>query len=193
MRSLPTLALLVVLSGCGESCSCGAAAIERSGSTSAAPTTPIIAWDAFKPLAPDAFDVYRATGVATGHALDDLPARARISTLKRVYAHGDSTLEIELIDTAQAPSVRALFTQLDRLNRKTELSVVHATTVQDRPALAQWNRGTGTARVGVLVADRVLVNLNVKPATSPEVALELANLFDFPALEKVIAGAQPRP
>jgi hypothetical protein len=191
MRKRSGLALLLVLSGCGDSCSCESKpSPNASAARSAASAVPVVPWQAFAPFAPDALGEYRADGEAKGRVFDDLPAGSKLSTLKRSYSKGDSKLEIELIDSVQAAGLHALFSTLSRMNRTTALSVVQATTVSGYPALAQWNKGTGVARVGVLVAERWVVNVNVKPETSPDAAVTLAQHVDFAGLAKLSATAK---
>lgn len=204
MRWFSMLTVFMVLGGCANSCSCsgsGSAEGTSSFSTTAEPAPgqeksplppaaavidgPVVAWEAFKPFAPDAFEGYQADEPPSGKKFG-LPNDSQIATLRRTYKKGDASLEIELIDTAQAPGVRELFLQASQMSRQTAQSVMRPSTVRGHKALEQWNEANATARASVLVADRLLVNVNVKPASSPDVARALAEKVDLEGVAALV-------
>lgn len=118
-----------------------------------------------------------------------LPNGGMLTSAKRRYALGESHLTLELMDTQHAPALRALLAQQQAKGHTTETSSWKTVTISGRPGFVQWNGKRETAVATLLVGDRVLVNLQVDPAKTAEVAGTLAQMLPFEAIEKLVAAS----
>jgi hypothetical protein len=188
---------LALLAGCQESgpASEPAPAAAPQG-TAAQPTkAPGFAPDAFKPpakpvegepvpesrlltLLPEQLDGFVPDGEATGRRVN-VPNSGALTTVKRTYKKDAASLELEIIDSLHSPNIRSIVKLSAQIETDTPTVVRKPTKVGEHLAIAQWHQATGTARVGVLVDDRFILNFNLKPATAPDPALELAKKYDF--------------
>jgi hypothetical protein len=146
------------------------------------------AWRALAFFVPDVLDGYRARTATEGRDLM-LGAGIGFVSVKRAYSKDNVQLELELIDTAHCERVRDVFNRSRELQREADSVVIRPLKIQGQKALAQWLDSTRVARTSVLVADRFLLNANVKPADSPEPSIALLQKLDWDALEKL--AAQP--
>ncbi|HEY2735990.1 MAG TPA: hypothetical protein VGI70_18460 [Polyangiales bacterium] len=165
---------------------------DRKGKRRRAPA-PKSTGDTWRGLAffvPDSIEGYRARSVTEGRDLglvDDLG----FVTIKRAYGKDDRMYELELLDVSHCEKMRDVFNRSREIQRETATAVIRPTRVQNHKALTQWFDSTHTARTSVLVADRFLVNLNVKPADSPEPSLTFIEKLDWPALDRYAATPAP--
>jgi hypothetical protein len=139
---------------------------------------------------PDKLDGYRARSVLEGHDLTLTPDIALL-TARRAYARDGVSLDLEVIDTQRGDRVRNVFKRTRELSRETPNAVLRPMKVQGHPALSQWTQATRVARTSVLVADRFLVNANVKPADSVTPSIDAVQKLDWAALEKLAAEPSP--
>jgi hypothetical protein len=124
------------------------------------------AWLALKFFLPDILEGYRARMAIEGRDIS-LGADLGLLSVRRAYGNKeDLVIEVELIDVTACERVRDLFNRSRELQRDTEKAVIRPMRVHGQKALSQWLDATKTARTSVLVADRFLVNANVKPADS---------------------------
>jgi hypothetical protein len=140
----------------------------------------------FLPLVPKSFEGFRAKADAEGKDID-LGEGAGFAVLKRSYAKGGTWLEIEVVDAQGAKPLRALFAKTRELERDTQVAVIKPMKVQGHQAIAQWNETARAARVSVLVEDRYLVNLHVRPADGIANAVSLAEKVE---LSKLASGGE---
>jgi hypothetical protein len=150
------------------------------------------AWRALAFFLPDAFEGYRARMAIEGRDVSLGPDLGLIS-VRRAYGNKDDLMiEVELIDVAQSPRVRDLFNRSRELQRESDKAVIRPMRMHGQKALSQWLDSTKTARTSVLVADRFLVNANVKPAESTAPSIDFMQKLDWAALEQ-FAAAPPVP
>jgi hypothetical protein len=148
------------------------------------------AWRALTFFVPDVLEGYRARTASDGHDMY-LGAGVGFLTVKRAYGKDNVLLELELIDAAHCERVRDLFNHARELQRETDSVVIRPLKVQGQKALVQWLDATRVARVSVLVAERFLLNANLKPAESPAASIALAQKLDWQALEKLALTPAP--
>jgi hypothetical protein len=146
------------------------------------------AWRALAFFVPDVLDGFRARTATEGRDLM-LGGGMGFISVKRAYAKDNVQLELELIDTAHCERVRDVFNRSRELQREADTVVIRPLKIQGQKALAQWLDSTKVARTSVLVADRFLLNANVKPADSPAASIALVEKLDWDALDKL--AAQP--
>ncbi len=135
----------------------------------------------FLPLVPKSFEGFRAKADAEGKDID-LGEGSGFAVLKRSYAKGGTWLEIEVVDTEGAKPLRTLFEKTRELERDTQEAVIKRIKVQGHDAIAQWNQTARAARVTVLVAQRYLVNLHMRPADGIAGAVSLAEKVELEKL-----------
>jgi hypothetical protein len=140
----------------------------------------------FLPLVPKSFDGFRAKADAEGKDID-LGEGSGFAVLKRSYAKGGTWLEIEVVDTEGAKPLRTLFEKTRELERDTQAAVIKPIQVQGHKAIAQWNETARAARVSVLVDERYLVNLHLRPADGIANAVSLAEKVE---LAKLASGGE---
>jgi hypothetical protein len=143
----------------------------------------------FLPLVPKSFEGFRAKSDPEGRDID-LGEGASFAVLKRGYAKGGVWLEIEVVDTEGSKALRALFDKTRELDRDTQDAVIKAIKVQGYKAVAQWNTTSRDARVTVLVDNRYLVNVRVRPADGIAAAVGLAEKIEFSELAKLPADSE---
>jgi hypothetical protein len=142
------------------------------------------AWLALKFFLPDILQGYRARMAIEGRDIS-LGADLGLLSVRRAYGNKDDLMiEVELIDVTECERVRDLFNRSRELQRDTEKAVIRPMRVHGQKALSQWLDATKTARTSVLVADRFLVNANVKPADSTAPSIAFVEKLDWAALEQ---------
>ena len=142
------------------------------------------AWLALKFFLPDILEGYRARMAIEGRDIS-LGADLGLLSVRRAYGNKeDLMIEVELIDVTACERVRDLFNRSRELQRDTEKAVIRPMRVHGQKALSQWLDATKTARTSVLVADRFLVNANVKPADSTAPSIAFVEKLDWAALEQ---------
>ncbi|HEX4351872.1 MAG TPA: hypothetical protein VHZ95_03140, partial [Polyangiales bacterium] len=149
-------------------------------------------WRGLAFFVPDSIEGYRARSVTEGRDLglvDDLG----FVTIRRAYGKDDQMYELEVLDISHCEKVRDVFNRSREIQRETASAVIRPMRVQNHKALTQWFDSTHTARTSVLVADRFLVNLNVKPADSPEPSLTFIEKLNWPALDQYATTPAPAP
>jgi hypothetical protein len=154
------------------------------------PPSATSAWRSLRVFVPDKLDGYRARSVLEGHDLTLTPD-ITLLTARRAYARDGVSLDLEVIDTQHGERVRGVFKRTRELSRETANAVLRPMKVQGHPALSQWTQATRVARTSVLVADRFLVNANVKPADSVTPSIDAVQKLDWAALEKLAAEPSP--
>jgi hypothetical protein len=206
MRSCTLPFCLALLVGCQESgpASQPAPAAAAPGPSASAPKpAPAFARDAFKapavpiegepvdeqrllPILPDQLDGYVAEGPATARRVS-VPNGGALTTVKRTYKKDASTLELEVIDSLHSPNIRSIVKLSAQIETDTASVVRKPEKVGAYTAIAQWHAATSMARIGVLVDDRFIVNVNLNPASAFEPGLELARKLDLAPLAKLSA------
>jgi hypothetical protein len=141
-------------------------------------------WRAYAFFAPDSFEGYKARTATEGHDIG-LSSKVGFVSLRRAYAKDGVSFELELLDVAHCPRLRDVFLRSRELSRESESVVIRPMKVQSERAVTQWLASNNIARTSVLVADRFLVNVNVKPASSPNASIAIASKLDFAGLEKL--------
>jgi hypothetical protein len=142
------------------------------------------AWLALKFFLPDILQGYRARMAIEGRDIS-LGADLGLLSVRRAYGNKeDLMIEVELIDVSACERVRDLFNRSRELQRDTEKAVIRPMRVHGQKALSQWLDSTKIARTSVLVAERFLVNANVKPADSIAPSIAFVEKLDFAALEQ---------
>lgn len=141
----------------------------------------------FSPLVPSKFEGFKAKAEPEGKDID-LGEGAGLSVLKRAYYKGGTALEIEVVDTMEAKPLRTLFDKTREVELHNESAVVKPVKVQGQKAYAQWNSTGRASRVTVLVDNRFLVNLSLRPTDSITAGLDLAEKLEFSELQKLSAN-----
>jgi len=151
------------------------------------PTDPVlegVRCAAFVPFLPPTFEGYRAKSVAEGKDID-LGEGAGLALLKRGYFKSSTALDLEIVDTAQSKPLRTLFERTRALEHDGEAAVIKPIRVQGHAALAQWNSTAKATRVTVLVAERYLVHVTLRPSEGLAGAIELASKLDLAGLAEL--------
>lgn len=146
-------------------------------------------WRSLKFFFPGIVEGYRAYAVTEGHDLD-LGNGEPVVIVKRAYRKDALLLELEVLDTAHTERLRSTFLRMRELTRETANAVFRPYKLQNRRAFAQWTSQTASARASVLVADRYLVHVSMKPVQSPDPCIGLLAKLDLGSLDK-LAGTPP--
>jgi hypothetical protein len=146
------------------------------------------AWRSLTFFMPDSIEGFRARMGRDGRDID-VGAPQPILTVRRSYANKEGViLDLELIDTGGSPRLRELFGRTRELARDNERAVFRALKVQGQRAFSQWLDASKSARTSVLVADRFLVNVDMKPINSPALGVAVAQKLDIPKLLELAAS-----
>ena len=141
-------------------------------------------WRSLKFFFPGVLEGYRAYAVTEGHDLD-LGNGEPVVIVKRAYRKDALLLDLEVLDTAHTERLRSTFLRMRELTRDNDRAVFRPYKLQNRRAFAQWTAQTGSARASVLVADRYLVHVSMKPVQSPEPCIGLLAKLDLGSLDKL--------
>jgi hypothetical protein len=139
---------------------------------------------------------------ALGDATSSMPAEPKTSPLanggtlssaKRTYTWNEGSVTLEVIDTLHAPALRMLLERKQTEGHTSATSSWKPITLGDRPGFVQWNGTRKTAVTTLLVGGRLLVNVQLEPASSTDDAFKIAQSVPFEALEKLAASAVEEP
>jgi hypothetical protein len=157
---------------------------EAIARVTSAPAPDHARWRSLKYFFPGIVEGYRAYAVTEGHDLD-LGNGEPVVIVKRAYRKGSLLLELEVLDTASTERLRSTFLRMRELTRDNDRAVFRPYKLQNRRAFAQWTAQTASARASVLVADRYLVHVSMKPVQSPEPCVGFLAKLDLASLDKL--------
>jgi hypothetical protein len=161
---------------------------ERRGWRPLAPSA-TTAWRRLAFFMPSSVEGFKPRAVLEGHDLD-VGAEEPVLMARRAYANKDGvSLELELLDAARCPRLRDLVLRTRELSRDNREAVLRALKVQGQRGEAQWFASNKTARTSVVVADRFIVHVVVKPVESPALSIAVAEQLDFAGLENLPPSA----
>ena len=199
---LITFALCCLLSACSD---CDASAAPTRTEATAKPPeleaqppaypppqgTPL-STDALAPLVPESIGDFARSGVVEPQSRK-IGNGGTITTVRSAYLHDADELQLEISDALHAPPLIALIKKQQGTNTLTSKSSYDGVAVAGFPAIVQWQAATHTAFANLLVGDRLIVNLRLKPANSADAVIALAaNLPLQEALKLARASEQPR-
>ncbi|MCA9670461.1 MAG: hypothetical protein KC503_32920 [Myxococcales bacterium] len=123
-------------------------------------------WKALQPFLPDTLGTLPAVDPVSGQNTNMGPMN--VSMVRRSYGVKKSAkvagtrARVQIIDTAQAPMMRAMVGMGSKMKGDAE-SVSETTKVGGHPALLRWHRPTMTGKMSLLVGGRFLINMGVRP------------------------------
>lgn len=132
---------------------------------------------------------FEATGSATTTATH-LPSGNTLPQARRNYRRGNVDLEIEVMDTLYTPAVGAIVKRAQTMKRETATNLMMGFQFKGNPAVKQWTKVNDTARVGTLIGERLILNVNVTPASSPDIALAVAQNVDYEAANALLGAVE---
>jgi hypothetical protein len=150
--------------------------------------TPVPAEELSK-LLPDKVGTAHATGAVTARTTP-MANKGVMTAARRQYQHDQASLQVEVSDTLHAPAIRLLVDRQVDVERSTKNTFFSGTRIEGHPALVQWNAKSSTAFINLLVGGRLLVNLKLEPAESPEPVIALAQEFPYVSVERLAARAK---
>lgn len=155
------------------------------------PTGPAVPWQSLESFAPDTIGDYVALGPAEGRALPATGTQGNVEAIKREYEKDGVHFQVEILDALYAPAVRQIVKKMQGSDRSVEGKVLRGTTLRGYPAVE--SQQANTARAGVLVAGRYIVNIIATPASSTDVATAFAAALALDDLAKVESPAETTP
>lgn len=133
-------------------------------------------------ILPQALGEYRASGPAEPQSVK-LADGNTVSQAKRRYAHGGSTLVLEIMDAVQAGMVLTVVKGAQKKERWTPDHITKGMDINGTWVVTQWSGKQQSARIGALLGERLIYSLSVTPATTVAPAIAMAQLLDYgPAL-----------
>lgn len=203
------VALTLALTACANACEDGPAAKRASGRRpgdtassgkpdlaaledvpSIGPKLPTIAWEDFTPFAPDSVGDYVAEAAAEGRIVK-LKNGATLPTLKRTYVKDELRMEIELVDSTQAPMVRSVVEAMQDQDRGNDKSVFRGIVIHGHKGVIQWHPQTKAGRVGVVIEERYVVNVKISPTDSPDAAIAMLKKLDLEGFKTLKPRSPP--
>jgi hypothetical protein len=148
--------------------------------------------EAMKPWTPDSIAGFTATGAAELRTIS-IANGGKLTSAHRDYKQGETEMRLEIRDTQHAPMLAQLVTGQMGQERKSGDSVFRGATVAGHPALLQWHGSTKTAMANVLVGDRVLVNVKLKPAADADATTPIITALPLADLVKLASTTQAEP
>lgn len=146
------------------------------------PAAPVVNWKALEPFAPEKLGDWTGQGELQGETTAAMGMQ--MSRVKRTYKKGDGTLSLEIIDTNASPIMRMGVNMAASLNIDGSDGVKKGITVNGNKGLLDWKK-TGSGKLTLLVGDRFLVSLRLRPAASVDEVQAVGNLVNTAGLAAV--------
>lgn len=140
-------------------------------------------WRSLIRFLPDRVGDLEATGAATG-STSGLGA-LQATHVSRTYRSGTREGRIEITDTSLVPVMRSGFMVAQSAFIDSPEQQRRGVTVGNHPAVLKWRRHDNRSQVQILVGNRYLLQLEVRPAATPDEAMRLAGHLDLSGLAAV--------
>jgi len=147
-------------------------------------TVPVVDWQALAHYAPDSFGGFTAQGATQGSTTG--PDGGQVSEVHREYTADGRQLHLSIADTTVNPSLRLAFNIGRGVTMGSPQRQEHGGVIAGNPGLFVWRLDDGpSSKVTLLVADRYLVSVEVKPAHARDEASGIIAQLDLAGLATV--------
>jgi hypothetical protein len=102
-----------------------------------------------------------------------------ISTVKADYEKDDSSLHLEITDTAFTQALILPFRMAASYSQRSDDGYKQGVTISGAPGWEEWRKEGGYGEVGLLVGDRFMVNVKGNNLANIDPAKQLAQAIDF--------------
>jgi len=144
----------------------------------------------FVPLVPDNVAGFSADGPAEPRSVP-LANGGEMTAVRRTYKRGDESLRVEVSDALHAPLLGKLVLDKQGTKQANDRSLFAGKAIDGQPAIVQWQAANQTALANVLIAGRLLLNVQVTPAKSAKVAVDVAHGLPLSQLAALVPMADP--
>lgn len=129
--------------------------------------------DALAPLVPESIGAFARSGAVEPQSRQ-ISNGGTITTVRSTYVHEANELQLEISDALHARPLIEWINKQQGTNALTPKSSYDGVAIAGYPAIVQWQASTHTAYANLLIGDRLIVNLRLKPATSADTVIALA-------------------
>jgi hypothetical protein len=145
-----------------------------------------VSTDVLTPLAPESIGEFKAYA-AVEPRTTPIGRGGTLTTIRRDYTRDKESLQLEITDALHAPALLELINGQQGKKRMALDSTFRGGAVAGVPAVVQWQGSSHTAIANLLVENRIVVNLRLRPASSSDQVEALAALLPLQAVTKVAA------
>jgi hypothetical protein len=143
----------------------------------------VVNWKSLEPFVPAKLGAWDSDGDLRG-STGGLGGM-QVSTVKRRYKQGDRSLSVEIVDTTMSPFMRTGIRMAMGFAVDGSDGVKKGVKVGGFDALLDWNKGSQRGKVAVLVGERFLVNVTLRPSPGAEDVVAQAALVNLAGLAGV--------
>lgn len=149
-------------------------------------TGPIVNWRQLQPFFPDAIGEFAAKSDFKGKT--NSMGGMKVTNGERRYEAGERKAKITITDTHLAGMMRAPFQMAAMVQEDSSDGYKKGTKVAGHTAIVEWHKNRKNSKAMLLVADRYMMEVNVRGTTTPDDAEKLAVAI---GLDK-LAALQPQ-
>lgn len=149
---------------------------------------PLVSWRDLAKFIPDKLGEFVQQGEIEGSIAS--VEGVQVSKALCKYESDGKTLFITITDAIAAASLRMPFGMAAGLNQESERGYQKGKRIGAHPAIAVWQTRLKNGNVTMLVADRYVVKVDVRQATTDDEAEKLAVMLDIDGLAKLKPSAQ---
>lgn len=138
---------------------------------------------------PDTLGDFAATGEAQRRINVRQDSEAQLPNATRLYRRDDVYSKVQLLDARAFANLRDPVLQLQGTKRSSANAKTEGRKVGAYPATLQWTLANHTARISLVLEDRIVVNLSVAPCDDLAQAETLIQKLDLIEIAKAAAFA----
>jgi hypothetical protein len=186
-----SMALALALNACtdkAENAVDAAKELSRRGEAKGAAAGTLVSWHELAKFIPDKLGDFVQQGEIDGSiaSVDGMQASRAVCK----YETSGKTLFITITDAIGVGALREPFAKAAGLNEDSVRGYQKGKRIGAHPAIAVWQTRMSRSEVTMLVADRYVVKVDVRKATSDSEAEKLAVMLDIDGLAKLKPSAE---
>lgn len=143
----------------------------------------VVNWKVLEPFVPEKMGDWVASGQLRGETSSAMGMQ--VSRVKRRYKKGEASLSVEVVDTNASPLMRMGINMASNLNIDGTDGVKKGITVNGAKGLLEWRRAGNSGKLTMLVGERYLVSMRLRPAANADEVQAIAGVFNTAGLAAV--------
>jgi hypothetical protein len=109
-----------------------------------------------------------------------------VPVAKRSYRKGELSIQVQLSDTLHAPAFKSMLEKQEGKSQSGKETSWKGITIGAASGVAMHQKRQDMALVRVMLDDRILLTVQVQPAQSPDIAVEIAQQLPMDQLLKLV-------
>ena len=148
---------------------------------------PAVNWRKLQPYLPDELGDFKATKDLKGAT--NKMGGMEFTEVSRSYAAGERQLTIKITDAFTAPMLKAPFAMAAMIQEDSTEGYKKGKKIQGHTAIVEWRKSGQRSNVVMLVGERFMLNVTVRPTDTVDDAEKAVALLDLDSLAKLKAEA----